>query len=43
VPRVPAPLLIPDYRAFWASRFLATVGGMMLVIVIGWQVYDIAR
>ncbi|MGL4541517.1 MAG: MFS transporter, partial [Polymorphobacter sp.] len=43
MPSIPAPLLIPDYRAFWASRFLATVGGMMLVIVIGWQVYDIAR
>ncbi|GGE01291.1 MFS transporter [Polymorphobacter glacialis] len=40
---IPAPLLIPDYRAFWVARFLATVGGMMLVIVIGWQVYDIAR
>jgi MFS family permease len=43
VPSIPAPLLIPDYRAFWVSRFLATIGGMMLVIVIGWQVYDIAR
>ncbi len=41
--RVPPPLLIADYRAFWAARFMATVGGMMLVIVIGWQVYDIAR
>jgi MFS family permease len=43
VPKLPPPLLIPDYRAFWVSRFLATIGGMMLVIVIGWQVYDIAR
>jgi MFS family permease len=43
VPSIPAPLLIADYRAFWVSRFLATIGGMMLVIVIGWQVYDIAR
>jgi MFS family permease len=43
VPSIPLPLLIADYRAFWAARFLATVGGMMLVIVIGWQVYDIAR
>jgi MFS family permease len=40
---LPAPFQIRDYRAFWASRFLATVAGMMLVIVIGWQVYDIAR
>lgn len=43
MPAIPAPLLIPDYRAFWASRFMATIGGQMLVIVIGWQVYDIAR
>ena len=43
MPKLPPPLLIPDYRAFWVSRFLATIGGMMLVIVIGWQVYDIAR
>lgn len=40
---LPAPLQIRDYRAFWVSRFLATIAGMMLVIVIGWQVYDIAR
>ena len=43
MPTIPAPLLIANYRAFWAARFMATVGGMMLVIVIGWQVYDIAR
>jgi MFS family permease len=41
--RIPAPLRIADFRAFWASRFLSTVASMMLVIVIGWQVYDIAR
>lgn len=40
---LPAPLQIRDYRAFWLSRFFATVAGLMLVIVIGWQVYDIAR
>ncbi len=40
---IPAPFLIANYRAFWLSRLLATMGGMMLVIVIGWQVYDLAR
>ena len=40
---IPPPLKIRDYRAFWAARFLATVAGLMLVVVIGWQVYDIAR
>jgi len=43
VPAFPAPLLIANYRAFWAARFMATIAGSMLVIVIGWQVYDIAR
>jgi MFS family permease len=43
MPSLPPPLTIPAYRAFFAARFLATVAGMMLVIVIGWQVYDIAR
>lgn len=43
MPRIPAPLLIANYRAFWAARFMATVAGMMMVIVIGWQVYDLAR
>ncbi len=43
VPAIPAPLLIANFRAFWAARFMATVASMMLVIVIGWQVYDIAR
>ena len=43
VPTIPAPLLFRDYRAFWAARFFATVAGLMLVVVIGWQVYDIAR
>jgi MFS family permease len=43
MPSLPPPLKIPDYRAFFIARFLATVAGMMLVIVIGWQVYDIAR
>ncbi|WP_310474048.1 MFS transporter, partial [Sandarakinorhabdus sp.] len=43
MPSIPAPLLIADYRAFWAARFFATVAGLMLVVVIGWQVYDIAR
>lgn len=40
---IPAPLLIPDYRAFWVARLFATLAGMMMVIVIGWQVYDMAR
>ncbi len=43
MPVLPAPLRIANYRAFWVARFFSTIAGMMLVIVIGWQVYDIAR
>ena len=40
---VPQPLRIPDFRAFWLARLTTTIGQMAMVIVIGWQVYDIAR
>ena len=40
---IPEPLRIPDYRAFWLARLTTTIGQMAMVIVIGWQVYDIAR
>jgi MFS family permease len=40
---IPEPLRIADFRAFWLARLTTTVGQMAMVIVIGWQVYDIAR
>ena len=40
---IPQPLRIPDFRAFWLARLTTTIGQMAMVIVIGWQVYDIAR
>ena len=40
---LPAPLRIPAFRAFWVARLTATIAQMAMVIVIGWQVYDIAR
>jgi MFS family permease len=40
---IPAPLKIPAFRAFWVARLAATIAQMAMVIVIGWQVYDIAR
>lgn len=40
---IPAPLRIPDYRAYWLARLATTIAQMAMVIVIGWQVYDIAR
>jgi len=38
-----SPFAYPGFRAFWAARLAATLGATMLVVVIGWQVYDIAR
>jgi len=40
---LPAPLLIPAFRAYWIARLAATIAQTAMVIVIGWQVYDIAR
>ena len=40
---VPKPLRIPAFRYFWFARLATTIGQMAMVIVIGWQVYDIAR
>jgi MFS family permease len=40
---LPEPLRIPAFRYFWLARLTTTIGQMAMVIVIGWQVYDIAR
>ena len=40
---IPAPLRIPAFRALWLARLATTIAQMAMVIVIGWQVYDIAR
>ena len=40
---IPAPLKIADFRALWLARLSTTIAQMAMVIVIGWQVYDIAR
>lgn len=37
------PFSVPNFRAYWIARLAATLGQMAMVIVIGWQVYDIAR
>ncbi len=40
---IPEPLRIPAFRAYWFARLTSTIAQMAMVIVIGWQVYDIAR
>lgn len=42
--RQPAsPLGVPDFRLFWVARFAAVFATLAMVVVIGWQVYDVAR
>ena len=38
-----SPFQIADFRFYWVARLASTVAQMIMVIVIGWQVYDIAR
>ncbi|AZI37826.1 putative major facilitator superfamily transporter [Caenibius tardaugens NBRC 16725] len=38
-----SPLQIPDYRLFWLARFLAVFSTLSMVVLIGYQTYDIAR
>ncbi|ODP39339.1 MFS transporter [Sphingomonas turrisvirgatae] len=37
------PFTIHNYRAYWIARFASTLASLSMVVVIGWQVYDIAR
>ena len=39
----PHPLSIRDYRYFWVARFSAVLATMGMVVVIGYQFYDVAR
>jgi MFS family permease len=39
----PHPLTIHNFRAYWLSRFSGTIAVSAMSIVIGWQVYNIAR
>ncbi len=39
----PHPFAFRDFRFYWAARFTSTIAQLAMVIVIGWQVYDIAR
>ncbi len=40
---IPEPLRLADFRNYWIARLAGTIAQMAMVIVIGWQVYDIAR
>lgn len=41
--RPKSPFAIRDFRFYWTARLASTVAQISMVVVIGWQVYDIAR
>lgn len=38
-----SPLQIPDYRRFWLARFSSVLATTGMVVIIGYQLYDVAR
>src|SRR5687768_10755427 len=38
-----SPFQVADFRFYWVARLTSTIAQMGMVIVIGWQVYDLAR
>lgn len=38
-----SPLKFRDYRLYWIARFSAVLAQVGMVVIIGWQVYDVAR
>jgi MFS family permease len=39
----PSPFAFRDYRFYWFARLASNLAQLSMVVVIGWQVYDIAR
>jgi MFS family permease len=39
----PHPLSIPNFRYYWLARLTATLAQAAMMLIIGWQVYNIAR
>lgn len=42
-PMPTSPLQIRDFRLYWCARFFAVLATMGMVVIIGYQVYDVAR
>ena len=42
-PTPTSPLQIADYRRFWLARFCAVLASTGMVVIIGYQLYDVAR
>jgi MFS family permease len=39
----PRPFTVPDFRHFWMARLCSTLAQSGLVVIIGWQVYNLSR
>lgn len=39
----PHPFRIANFRAYWVSRLAMTLGQYAMMLIIGWQTYNIAR
>lgn len=37
------PVQIPNFRAYWLSRLAMTLAQYAMILIIGWQVYNLAR
>jgi MFS family permease len=44
-PAAPAPTLRqhPSFLRYWCSRLVGTMGSQMLLVAVGWQMYDLTR
>lgn len=43
MPDAPHPFRIANFRAYWVSRLALTLGQYAMMLIIGWQTYNIAR
>jgi len=43
VPEPTSPIQIADYRRLWLTRFLGAIATTGMVVIIGYQLYDVAR
>ena len=41
--KIPAPFRIANFRAYWISRLSMTLAQYAMLLIIGWQTYNIAR
>ena len=37
------PLKVHNFRAYWVGRFALMLGQYAMMLIIGWQTYNIAR